>query len=243
MTPRPTDFTAAFLRSFAVQGSWNYRTMIGGGLAYALLPLLQRIHAGNPVALREAVERHSGAFNAHPYLSTLAIGAFARLEHEGRDAETIERFRTALRGPLGAVGDQVVWAGWRPLCLLSAIVAFCLGADGRLAALAFVVLYNAGHVALRIWGLRLGWRHGLEVGRALKRSPLKTWAGRVVPVNVALLGTVTVLLVARTPGLEAGPALGGVATAAALGAFFLPGRAGALAVFLLFAALAAWVLA
>lgn len=242
MTPRTSDFTAALLRSFAVQGSWNYRTMIGGGIAYALLPLLQRIHAGDPVALREAVERHASAFNAHPYLSPLAIGAFARLEHDGHDSETIERFRSAVRGPLGALGDQAVWAGWRPFCTLLAVVAFCLGLDARLAALAFVIVYNAAHVGLRVWGMRAGWAHGLDLGRVLKSSPLKAVGARLVPVNGALLGIVTVLLLARVPELPVSPAIAGVIAAVSLGAFFVPARAGALAIVALFASVAAWLL-
>lgn len=242
MTPRTSDFTAALLRTFAVQGSWNYRTMIGGGLAYALLPLLQRIHAGDPVALREAVERHSSAFNAHPYLSPLAVGAFARVEHEGREAETIERFRAALPGPLGALGDQAVWAGWRPFCTLCAIVAYGLGLDARLAALAFVIVYNAAHVGLRVWGMRMGWLHGLDVGRVLKRSPLKAIGVKLVPINAALLGAVMVLLVLRAPGFAPTPTMGIAIAAVSLGAFFLPARAGALAILALFASMGAWLL-
>lgn len=242
MTPRTSDFTAALLRSFAVQGSWNYRTMIGGGIAYALLPLLQRIHAGDPVALRQAIERHSGAFNAHPYLSPLAIGAFARLEHDGHDSETIERFRSALRGPLGAIGDQAVWAGWRPFCTLLAVVAFCLGLDARLAALGFVLVYNAAHVGLRAWGIRAGWTHGLDVGRVLKGSPLKAVGAWLVPVNEALLGIVTVLLLARVPEFAPSPAMAGVIAAVSLGAFFVPARAGTLAIAALFAGVGVWLL-
>jgi len=242
MMPRTSDFTAALLRTFAVQGSWNYRTMIGGGIAYALLPLLQRIHAGDPVALREAIERHSSAFNAHPYLSPLAIGAFARVEHDGRDPETIERFRAALRGPLGALGDQAVWAGWRPFCTLSAVVAFCMGLDARVAALAFVLVYNAAHVGLRVWGLRMGWTHGLDVGPILKGSPLKAIGAGLVPINAALIGAVVVLLSLRTPGFGPSPVLGGAIAVVSLGAFFLPARAGTLAILTLFASVGVWLL-
>jgi mannose/fructose/N-acetylgalactosamine-specific phosphotransferase system component IID len=240
MIPRRTDFTAAFLRSFAVQGSWNYRTMIGGGLGYALTPLLRRIHAGDPVALRQAIERHAGSFNAHPYLSPVAIGALARLEHEGRDAETCDRFRTALRGPLGALGDQAVWAGWRPFCALVTILAVLSGADARLAVMAFFIIYNAGHVGLRFWGFRMGWHAGLDVGGALNRSPLRALGGRLMPVNQALTGAVVVMLVARAPGFEPGAWEAGLVAVAALGAFILPSRGGVLAMGLLFAATAAW---
>lgn len=240
MRPRRADFITAFLRSFAVQGSWNYRTLIGGGLGFALVPLLRRIHAGDPVALRKAVERHAGSFNAHPYMSPIAIGAFARLEHDGADEDTLGRFRTALRGPLGALGDQTVWAGWRPFCLLSAMVAFGLGLDARIAVLAFLAVYNSGHLALRVWGYRLGWSAGLRVGGLLNRSPLRNVARRLTPLNEALMGSVLVLLVARAPGLEATPWTAGAAAAAAMAAFFLPARAGRVAMMMLALAISAW---
>jgi hypothetical protein len=33
-----------FLRSFAIQGSWNYRTLQGSGFAFALMPVLRYVH-------------------------------------------------------------------------------------------------------------------------------------------------------------------------------------------------------
>lgn len=216
--------------------------MIGGGVAYALWPLLARIHAGDPVALRAALERHASAFNAHPYLSSLAVGALARVEHEERAPETIQQFRTALRGPLGAIGDQAVWAGWRPFCLLAAILAFCLGLDARAAALGFLLLYNSGHLSLRAWGYRRGWREGLNVGGVLARSPLKRFAKRLLPLNQALMGAAVALLLARLPLQASAPEALVGASLLALGAYFLPARGAVLAMSLLFGACLAWIL-
>ena len=39
---------AMILRSFAVQGSWNYRTLIGAGFAFALLPALRALYGRDP---------------------------------------------------------------------------------------------------------------------------------------------------------------------------------------------------
>ena len=43
------------------------------------------------------------------------------------DPETRARFRTALQAPLGALGDQAIWAGWRPFCILVAGTLFLSG--------------------------------------------------------------------------------------------------------------------
>lgn len=241
--PAPTraDRGAAFLRCFAIQGSWNYRTLIGCGLAYAMLPLLTRVHAGNPVALRDSLLRHAAPFNAHPYLSAMAVGALSRLEHERVEVGTIERFRTALRAPLGALGDRAVWAGWRPFCLLGAVVAFGVGLDAWKAVLLFLATYNAGHLWLRAWAFRRGWEAGLDVGPVLSRSLLEPAGRWLARASQVLLGVAAGWLVLRLPGPSGiDPVLGIGAVAVAVTAYFFPSRSGMAGVVALVGAAAAW---
>lgn len=240
--PRRRDFVRAILRSFSIQGSWNDRTMTGPGLAHALAPLLARIHADDPGAFRQAIQRHSRAFNAHPYLAPVAIGALARLEFDGDDADTLSRFRSALRAPLGALGDGIAWAGWRPFCVSAAAIGFVLGLDPLFAAGAFLVVYNAGHLALRIWGLRCGWRSGRSVASALKRAPLRRIERALAPANQVLIGVLAALLVGQLPGT--GPAVwrdGGAVIAALMG-YLVPRHISAVAMTSLLAACAVWLL-
>ena len=244
--PLRSDRLAAWVRTFAVQGSWNYRTLVGTGIAYAMLPLLRRIYAGDPVRLREAVERNMGSFNGHPYLCAMAVTALGRLEQEETDPKKIEKFRTALRGPLGTLGDRAVWAQWRPACLLVGIIAFLLGAGPVWSATIFLVLYNAGHLIIRTWAFVVGWSAGLEVGRLLKGAWLERWSDRLWPLNLLLTGGVAVLLSAR---LMAGQVeatspitvlgLGGVV---ALAAFRFPRQGGHMAAVLLMTAAVLWFL-
>lgn len=162
----------AFLRLFAVQGSWNYQTMVGAGLAFALLPVLRHVHGRDGVD--GAALRHARFFNAHPYLCGVAVGALARMEADGVGSDVQERFKAALRGALGAMGDQLVWGGWRPFCLLLALAAALVGAPWWLVVGGFLAFYNVGHVALRAWGLTVGLQEGTGVARRL-RDP---WIGR-----------------------------------------------------------------
>jgi PTS system mannose-specific IID component len=246
MRPLRKDLLSAWWRSFAVQGSWNYRTMIGGGMAFTMLPLLRRIHAGDPVRLRDSVARHQSAFNAHPYLAGMAAGALARAELEGESAASIERFRTALRGPLGTVGDRLIWAAWRPACLLSAIAAFGMGLGPLWSVTLFLVTFNVGHIAIRIWGFRRGWAEGLGVGKALH----ETWLDRVPrwlgPVILFLLGLDTVLLSRRVLDVVEWEgffgALAAVAAFVALVAFRWPRRTGRIAAALVLSIPVAWLL-
>lgn len=164
-------FGRTLLRLFTVQGSWDYERMQGVGMGVAEEPLLRDLRGGgNGTAYRSAVARGAHFFNAHPYLCGLAVGATARAEHEGVPAEQVERLRTALCGPLGSLGDRLVWAGWLPLTSALALIGVALGL-GLPAILGFLFVYNVGHVALRWWALRAGWRYGARVAVAL-REPL-----------------------------------------------------------------------
>ncbi len=191
------------LRSLVVQGSWNYSTMQGAGLGFALLPFLKRLHRGDSDGLSESLHEHTGFFNAHPYLSTVAIAALARMESEGAEVEQIERFKRAIVSPLGSLGDQLVWARWRPLCSLLAISIFLVGAPWWAAVGLFLVTYNAVHVGLRVWGLRIGWREGRKVGRALMGSPLRRLPDRLT-IPLAVVGGALVPLLALAIGGNSG---------------------------------------
>jgi PTS system mannose-specific IID component len=220
--------------------------MIGGGMAFAMLPLLRRIYAGDPVRFSEAITRQLGAFNSHPYLAGMAVGALARAEFEGESAERVERFRAALSGPLGTVGDRLIWASWRPACLLVAIAAFGLGLGPIWSVILFLATYNVGHIAIRVWGFRRGWMDGLGVGQALHERWLDIVPKVLAPVILLLLGLDAVLLsrkvldVVAWHGFFAGLAL--VAAFVSLMAFRWPRRTGRIAVALVMSIPLVWIL-
>ncbi len=184
-----------FLRSFAIQGSWNFETLVGHGFAFALLPVLRVVYRGRPADLAAAVGRHARLFNTHPYLSPLALGAVARLEAEGKSADVIERFKAAVRGALGGLGDRLVWAGWRPVCILAALGAFLSGVAWWAVVPGFLVVYNAGHIVLRIWAFRLGWKESTGIAATLRSSWVWDAERLLRALGPALLGACAVLLV------------------------------------------------
>jgi PTS system mannose-specific IID component len=220
------------LRSLLVQASWNYRTMQGAGLGFALIPALAKLYRGDGVGLARAIRTHSGFFNAHPYLSTVAIAALARMESESAGPDQLERFKKAIVSPLGSLGDRLVWARWRPLCSLLAFLIFLLGAPWWVAVAVFLASYNAVHLWLRIWGLRLGWREGREVGRALIGSPLRRLPDRLtIPLAVVSGAVLPPMALALGSFAGIGPLFTiGIALALAIAGYGRPGLAGRLAV-------------
>jgi PTS system mannose-specific IID component len=186
-----------YSRLFAIQGAWNYETMNGNGIAFCTEPALRLLPGGiDGEEYRHALGRHAKYFNAHPYFAGVAVGALARAELDGVPAPMIERFRTALGGPLGSVGDRLVWASWLPLCSLIALGAFGLGARPLLVIAIFLVTYNIGHLTLRAWGLRVGFKRGLRVADALAHPVLRK-GPQVVGTLAALIAGISIPLAAR----------------------------------------------
>lgn len=178
------------LRTLAIQGSWNYEILVGNGIGFCVEPALRRLPGGiDGVAYRQALARQSMYFNAHPYLAALAVGSLARAEVDEVAPARIVRFRTALCGPLGSVGDRLVWAAWLPACSLVALLTFGFGWSPAAVVLSFLALYNIGHLGLRDWGLRAGWRHGMRVASALGHPVLQhgpRYIGRAAAVVAGL---------------------------------------------------------
>lgn len=214
-------WAAIFLRQLAVQASWNYELLLGTGIGFSLEPALRHLPGGREgEAYRAAMARQSAYFNAHPYLTAVAVGSLARAELERAPPGQIERFRTALCGPLGSVGDRLVWAGWLPFCSLLALAAFGLGAGATAVLLIFLGLYNVGHIGLRVWGLRVGWTHGMRVAAALANPVLRHGPTYIARAAALLAGIALPLALDRI--IEPGRALlGGVLLATVAGATLL----------------------
>ena len=193
-------FRSALARLFTIQAAFSYERMLGVGFAFAAEPLLRGLDepaaggagqgagagTGSP-AFHAAVARESCFFNAHPYLASLAVGAVARAEMDGVPVERIERLRAALAGPLGSLGDRLIWAGWLPACAAIGLLLVAFHA-GVWSVVAFLVLYNALHVWLRAWGLRMGWRSGVGVAAALASPALQRLLEVVAPVAAVAVG-------------------------------------------------------
>jgi PTS system mannose-specific IID component len=137
-------------------------------------------------------------------MASVAVGALARAELEGEPPAKIERFRTALCGPLGSVGDRLVWAAWLPACSIAALAAFGFGVGTAGVIFVFLAIYNAGHLALRAWGLSAGLDHGMRVASALGGPVLRRG-----PTHIAQLAAL----------------IGGIALPLALDRVIGPGRA------------------
>lgn len=195
--------TRALIRLLGVQASWNYERMQGTGVGHAAEPVLRAAFDRDTDRYRETLGRASAFFNANPYLAAAAVGAETRAEVDGVPGPQVDRLRTALCGPLGSLGDRLFWTGLVPALASAAIAGVALG-FGWWPVLGFVVVHNAIRLAIGPWLLGLGWRHGVQVGGAILKSPLPR-ASVLAGHLAAVLGGIAIPLIARRFLADTGP--------------------------------------
>lgn len=225
-----------FLRSFLIQASWNPRDLLGTGVAWALSPFLR---GRSPEGEGAVVARYSEPFNAHPFLAGLALGAMVRMERDGVPEETQRRFHNAVRGPLGSLGDGLIWAGWLPLSLLLAGTAYVMGVPPGPTVILFLLLFNGVHLPLRAWAVRTGMAAGMGIAPILQAARLGLWGERSRALGVLLVGVIGGILAVRgaehlsAPLLWSGAGLGVLFLGVWKGRVVFPGAPGALALLLI----------
>jgi PTS system mannose-specific IID component len=217
----------ALVRLLSLQATWNFERMQGVGMGYAAIPLLEDLAGRDPQRHPDAVARSTEFFNCHPYLAGIALGATVRAEYDGVPGEQVLRLRTALCGPLGALGDRLFWTGIVPSALAATCLALTQGA-GLAAILALVVLYNALRFGTGIWALDAGLATGMQVSRALADSWLTRAANRIGPVAGFMVGVLipkALVWLLAGAGRSSMVVAGGLAIAGAVLSFRFPARA------------------
>jgi PTS system mannose-specific IID component len=178
-----------FWRSLFIQAGFSPESMQSLGLIYALQPAFAVLYPDERERA-EAVKRHLVPFNTHPYVAAAILGGI--LFHEARIAsgnaapDTVDRFKSALMGPLAALGDGFFWLSLRPAA--SALAAVLVPVIGLWSALVFALVYNAVHFSARGWLFLLGKRHGDALVSRLLGAKLPFWGSRLRTFAAACVG-------------------------------------------------------
>jgi PTS system mannose-specific IID component len=147
-----------FLRSLWLQGLWTVQRGQNLGCLYSLWPVVDGLY-DRPEDRAEVARTHAGFFSTHPYTAGVVLGVVAGLETDrargnGPSGEAIAAARSAMAGPLAALGEAFFWSLWRPLSFLAAMALAWAhpGRPGRIV-LSFLVIYNLLHLGARWQGL------------------------------------------------------------------------------------------
>ncbi len=75
------DRLNVLLRCFVVQASWNFKSMLGLGFCFCVIPVARRLYESKQER-SDFLRRHLDFFNAHPYFVGFCLGAVTKLEEE-----------------------------------------------------------------------------------------------------------------------------------------------------------------
>lgn len=163
---RRRDLAQIFIRSFVVQGSWNFRKMLALGFCYAALPICNRLYKSDQEKKIQFVRRHLEFFNVHPYFAGWCLGAVAKLEEQNLvqgwpDEKPIIVFKNRLSGILSALGDKLFWSLVKPFAGLIGVITALFA--NYLAIFLFLFLYNLFHLYFRFKGVIIGYIKGFDI--------------------------------------------------------------------------------
>lgn len=197
-----TDRVKLLWRGLFVQIFWNYRTMQGAGFLFALLPFLHRMES-DPSKRKRLVSLSTGFMNTHPSLAPLAMGAMLRRMADDKSVEegNWRAWRESLCGPLGTLGDALIWSGLKPLVFILGVIGVLLIDTPQNAVwlpLLVLILYNAPLLGFRFWEVHAGWQRGTEVLGALDTPFFARSNAWIHRVGAALFGVLLVVAFAKT---------------------------------------------
>jgi len=188
------------LRSFLIQGTWNFERMQNLGFCYALLPALTHLY-GKDEKIRGPVKRHLEFFNTHPYMAAPVIGAAVKMEEDvarGKmNGEDVNTFKVGVMGSYGAIGDSFFWSTLKPFASLIAVFSSLM--DQVLSPFIFLILYNISHFRLRIEGFYLGYNEGIGVIDGMKRFNFPNMMKKIKALTVISSGVLLAVYVSIKP--------------------------------------------
>lgn len=177
-----SDLNNLIWRSLFLQASQNFERMQACGWLFCLLPCLKKIHK-NKTDLAKSMQNHMQFINTNPILSPFILGMVTALEENKESRSTINMIKVATMGPLGGIGDALLWMTALPITLG---IGCSLGKEGSiLGPILFLILFNTILFSLRFSAGFYGYKVGVRALDTLKEKTKKvSHAASIVGVTV-----------------------------------------------------------
>lgn len=193
-----------YLRSLALQASWNGPRMQNLGLLVTLLPWL-RAQRRDINRDRLFCRRYFEYFNTNPYMANLIIGGLVRLEQESADrnidqSALARTFRDSLCRAFASLGDQLFWLGLRPALTMAVCLLGMLGHSG--SVLVVVGVFAVLQLGLRYWALRRSYSLGLDIVELINHPHWHRAIALTKRASLVLMGMVAGLYLTRLTSLD-----------------------------------------
>lgn len=188
------DLFHLFLRSNAVQSSFNFERQQALGFEWGMLPILRKLYKDNKEERVKAYARHLEYFNSHPWTCGAIFGIVASMEERranGEDVseENIGAVKAALMGPLAGIGDSLFWGTVRPI-VAGLCASLALTGNG-IAPLLFVIVLNVIHFGLQYWGVMNGYRLSENFMAKMESMQIKRWMSAATILGLIVVGGLT----------------------------------------------------
>ncbi|MDY4079909.1 MAG: PTS system mannose/fructose/sorbose family transporter subunit IID [Clostridium sp.] len=185
------DRISVWIRSFFLQGSWNYERMQNGGWAFAMIPAIKRLYKTKEEQ-SAALKRHLEFFNTHPYVASPILGVTLALEEEranGAPVEdvTIQGVKVGMMGPLAGIGDPVFWFTIRPI--LGALAASLAITGNILGPIIFFLGWNIIRMAFTWYTQEFGYKAGSRISEDLSGGVLQDITKGASILGMFILGS------------------------------------------------------
>jgi mannose/fructose/N-acetylgalactosamine-specific phosphotransferase system component IID len=184
---------------------WNFERMLNIGFTFCLLPVFRRLYPENNQWRIRALTRHLQFFNTQPYFASYILGLIIAKEERlaaniatineaelNRAEQEIQSIKSALMGPLGALGDSFFWTTIRPFLALIAVMIVLFSIPqwylAVLGPLFFIIWYNVAHIYIRFYGVFRGYKSGGEMTKLIRQFDLAGTVEKIQTVGIGLIG-------------------------------------------------------
>lgn len=208
------DLRQVYSRYIHLNGMNDYPGQMHAGFTFAMLPALKKIYKDDKEKRVEAYMRHmSEYFNVTPYVGGLPLGVVLAMEEQNAqdsdfDVSAITGIKTALIGPLSAIGDTIFHATLRVIATAAVI---SMASEGNiLGPILFLLIFNIPQLIVRWWSLKSGYSMGTKLLEQAESSGIMeriTYAASVI--GLAAIGAMTAFNVSFSTALTIPNAAGG----------------------------------
>lgn len=164
-----------FGRSWFLFAGFNFANYQGFGYSLAMIPAINKFYANDPEKRKDALIRSVQFFNCTYETAPFIMGLNAAMEKENSEqpafnTETVNAVKTALLGPLSAIGDSVFWGVVR---VIAASIAIPLAMKGSIfGAILFLLIFHIPSIITRYSLLNLGYTTGSRFLKSVSDNDL-----------------------------------------------------------------------
>jgi len=168
------DLWAIYRKQFYIRSALNFERYQNMGFTAAMIPIIDKYYE-TAEEKKTIIERHMQLFLTQPMCASIPIGVAAAMEErlamEGDiDPEAIDSVKTALMGPLAALGDSLINGTARPI--LAGIACGLALSGSVIGPLLFLVGMSAITLGVRYIGVFMGYEKGVDLVTSLQESGL-----------------------------------------------------------------------